>query len=153
MATNSSQPIKTSEGKRPKEQKLAEPQLKRLNAWQSRDWETLFVTFIVFISLLATLWMVLISITDPEPNNRFRIVPAAAIMVMVELWLMVYLPVYGKLAFWGAFISLATYLFFAVPFIALGLLPTALATGGTIATALALICCLLLFRQRDHFLS
>lgn len=101
--------------------------------------------------LAGTLWMVLISITDSDPDNKLRIIPAASVMVMVELWLIFYLPRYDKLAFWGAVIALATYLFFAVPFLFLGLLPPLLALVGSALVLISLLCGLLLFRQRARF--
>jgi peptidoglycan/LPS O-acetylase OafA/YrhL len=122
-----------------------------LPAWRTGDWETLFVVGVLGLILLGTLWMVLISVTDSDPDNKFRIVPAAAVMVMVELWLIIYLPRYDKLAFWGAAIALATYLFFAVPFLFLGLLPLALTVVGTALVGISLVCCLLLYRQRARF--
>jgi peptidoglycan/LPS O-acetylase OafA/YrhL len=123
----------------------------RPTAWRNRDWETLFVVGVIGLILLATLWMVLISMTDSDPDNKFRILPAAAVMVMVEVWLIFYLPRYDKLAFWGTVISLATYLFFAVPFLFLGLLPTALAVAGSVLAVICLVCGILLYRQRDKF--
>ncbi|MBN9390442.1 MAG: hypothetical protein J0I20_20605 [Chloroflexi bacterium] len=123
----------------------------RPTAWRNHDWETLFVVGVIGLILLATLWMVLISVTDSDPDNKFRILPAAAVMVMVEVWLIFYLPRYDKLAFWGTVISLATYLFFAVPFLFLGLLPTTLAVAGSILCVICLICGILLFRQRNKF--
>lgn len=120
-------------------------------AWRNGDWETLFVVGVLGLILLATLWMVLISVTDSDPDNNLRIIPAAAVMVMVELWLIIYLPRYDKLAFWGAVIALATYLFFAIPFLFLGLLPTGLAVAGSAMVVISLVCGLLLFRQRERF--
>ncbi len=101
--------------------------------------------------LAGTLWMVFISVTDSDPDNNLRIIPAASVMVMVEVWLLVYLPRYDKLAFWGAVIALATYLFFALPFLFLGLLPTTLAIVGTGLVVISLLCGLLLYRQRGRF--
>ena len=121
------------------------------NVWQQRDWETLFVTGVVVVSLLLTLWMVYVSVTDPVPDNRYRIVPAASIMVMVEIWLILTLPVYGRLAYWGMVISIATYLFFAVPFTILNILPAGFAVGTTSGIVASAVCGLLLFRQRDRF--
>jgi hypothetical protein len=123
----------------------------RPTAWRNRDWETLFVVGVIGLILLGTLWMVVISVTDSDPDNKFRILPAAAVMVMVELWLIFYLPRYDKLAFWGTVISLATYLFFAVPFLFLGLLPTSLAVVGSVLAVICLVCGILLFRQRNKF--
>ncbi len=146
--TSPSQPLKTEQ---PVSQTSASSGPARRNAFARRDWETLFVVATFVVSLLATLAMVLVSVTDKEPDNRFRIVPAASIMVMVELWLLVYLPFYGKLAFWGAVISLATFLFFAVPFIFLGLLPTSYTVGGIISIVMSLLAGLFLFRRRERF--
>ncbi len=123
----------------------------RQTAWHSRDWETLFVVGVVGLILLGTLWMVLISVTDSDPDNKFRIVPAAAVMVMVEVWLIFYLPRYDKLAFWGTVIALATYLFFAVPFLFLGLLPVTIAVVGSVLVAVSLLCGYLLYRRRARF--
>ena len=123
----------------------------RRTAWRNRDWETLFVVGVVGLILLGTLWMVLISVADSDPDNKFRILPAAAVMVMVEVWLIFYLPRYDKLAFWGTVIALATYLFFAVPFLFLGLLPTTLAVVGSVLVIVSLLCGVLLYRQRDRF--
>jgi hypothetical protein len=71
--------------------------------------------------------------------------------VIVEVWVFITLPLYSKLAFWGAVLSLATYLFFAVPFVFLGLLPDAVSLGAAIFIIISLVCGLLLFRQRDRF--
>ncbi len=131
---------------------INKPKSTRRNAWQVRDWETLFVTLVFLIALLATIWMIFISVTDKEPENRFRIVPAGSLMIIVELWVMLTLPFYSKLAFWGSIISLATYLFFAVPFVFLGLLPTELSIGAGIFIIISLVCCIMLIRQRDRFL-
>ncbi|HEX2916730.1 MAG TPA: hypothetical protein VH186_38570 [Chloroflexia bacterium] len=144
MASKSTQLPETSE--RP------QTAAKRRNAWQARDYETMFVTLVFLLSLLATLWMVLVSVTGPDPDTRLRIVPASAVMVMVEAWLIFSLPVYSKLAFWGSLISLATFLFFAVPFIFLGLLPDSLDFAAIFFSLIALVCGLLLFRQRERFL-
>lgn len=143
MATKSPPPTRTSR-EEPAEY-LKKP------AWRNGDWETLFVVGVLGLILVATLWMVLISVTDSDPDNNLRIIPAAAVMVMVELWLIIYLPRYDKLAFWGAVIALATYLFFAVPFLFLGLLPTTLAIVGTALVIISLLCGLLLYRQRERF--
>lgn len=120
-------------------------------AWRNGDWETLFVVGVLGLILAGTLWMVFISVTDSDPDNNLRIIPAASVMVMVEVWLLVYLPRYDKLAFWGAVIALATYLFFALPFLFLGLLPTTLAIVGTGLVVISLLCGLLLYRQRGRF--
>ncbi len=148
MASKSSQTLKP-------EADLKAPQTakkpKGKNAWQLRDWETLFVAGIFLIALLATAWMIVVSITDPVPDNRYRILPAASLMIMVELWVMLTLPFYSKLGFWGAVLSLATYLFFAVPFVFLGLLPDAFSFVGAVFIVISLIAALLLFRQRDRF--
>ena len=127
------------------------PAYTRPTAWHNRDWETLFVVGIIGLLLAGTLWMVVIAVTDSDPDNKLRILPAAAVMVMVELWLIFYLPRYDKLAFWGTVISLATYLFFAVPFLFMGLLPAALAVAGSVLGVICLACGILLFRQRDKF--
>lgn len=127
------------------------PEYPRPTAWRNRDWETLFVVGVIGLIMAGTLWMVVISVTDSDPDNKLRILPAAAVMVMVELWLIFYLPRYDKLAFWGTVIALATYLFFAVPFLFLGLLPVALAVAGSILGVICLVCGLLLFRQRAKF--
>lgn len=123
----------------------------RKSAWRNRDWETLFVVGVVGLILIGTLWMVVVSVADSDPDNKLRIVPAAAVMVMVEAWLIFYLPRYDKLAFWGTVIALATYLFFAVPFLFLGLLPTTLAVAGSVLVTVSLVCGVLLFRQRERF--
>ena len=143
MATKTPPPARTS-----REEPAEYP---KKSAWRNGDLETLFVVGVLGLILLGTLWMVLISVTDSDPDNKLRIVPAAAVMVMVELWLIIYLPRYDKLAFWGAVIALATYLFFAVPFLFLGLLPTALAVAGVALVIISLVCGLLLFRQRHRF--
>jgi len=123
------------------------------NAFKERNWEVLGVSFVFLISLLATVGMVLISIFDPQnEGNQFRIVPAAGLMVLVELWLVFSLPFYSKISFWGGIIFLATYLFFAVPFLFLQLLPGLIGVGTGIFSVIALICALLLFRQRERFL-
>jgi hypothetical protein len=124
------------------------------SAWRRRDWETLTVVGLFVLALLATVWMILISVTDnrSDPGNQFRIVPAASLMLMVEIWLILTLPFYGKLAFWGAIITIATYLFFAVPFVGMGLLSGPFAVGISIGIFASLIGLLLLFRQRDRFL-
>lgn len=127
------------------------PKKTRQNAWRAKDWETLFVAFIFLVALVATLWMIFVSITGNDPDNRFRIVPAASLMLIVEIWLFITLPLYSKLAFWGAVLSLATYLFFAVPFVFLGLLPDAVSLGAAIFIVISLVCGLLLYRQRDRF--
>lgn len=133
------------------EAKIARPA--RRNAFRDRNWEVLFVSFIFLVSLLATIGMVLISVFDPKnTDNQFRIVPAASIMVMVELWLVFSLPFYSKISFWGGIIFLATYLFFAVPFVYLGLLPGVLGVGIGVFSVVALLCGLVLFRQRERFL-
>ena len=144
MATKSSPPPTRPSREEPVE-------YPKKSAWRNGDWETLFVVGVLGLILLATLWMVLISVTDSDPDNNLRIIPAAAVMVMVELWLIYYLPRYDKLAFWGAVIALATYLFFAVPFLFLGLLPTSLTIAGAALVVISLVCGLLLFRQRDRF--
>lgn len=124
------------------------------NAFKDRNWEVLLVSFVFLISLLGTLSMVLVSVFDPQnTDNQFRILPAASIMVMVELWLIIYLPFYGKLAFWGAYIFLATYLFFAAPFAFLQLLPGTLGLAADFFIVVSLVCGLLLFRQRAIFLQ
>ncbi len=120
-------------------------------AWRERDWETLFVVAVFVIALLATVWMILISISDSDPDNKFRIVPAASLMLMIEAWLIFTLPFYGKLAFWGAVISIATYLFFAVPFVGMGLLSGGFAIGIGLFIVVSMLCLLLLFRQRERF--
>jgi hypothetical protein len=118
------------------------------NAFKERNWGILFVTFIFFLSSVATLAMVLVSVTE----DVFRIVPAAALLGMVEVWLMFTLPFYWKLSFWGSLIFLATYLFFAVPVVALNLVP-----GVWLAIIIALIvasvaCFIILFVQRYLFI-
>lgn len=123
----------------------------RKTAWRNHDWETLFVVGVIGLILLGTLWMVVISVADSDPDNKFRILPAAAVMVMVEVWLIFYLPRYDRLAFWGTVIALATYLFFAVPFLFLGLLPATLAVTGSVLVVVSLLCGVLLFRQRERF--
>ena len=134
--------------------KAARPAKISTNAWQRRDWETLAVVGVFVIALLATVWMILVSVGDAESDasNRFRIVPAASLMLMVEIWLMLTLPFYGKLAFWGAIITIATYLFFAIPFVGMGLLSGPFSIGISGGIGLSLVCLLLLFRQRDRFL-
>src|SRR5689334_9182525 len=112
----------------------------RPNAWQGRDWETLFVALVFLIALGVTAWMIFISVTGTDPDNRFRIIPAAGLMLLVELWVFVSLPLYNKLAFWGAVLSLATYLFFAVPFVFLGLLPDGVMIGAGIFIVISLVC-------------
>lgn len=119
------------------------------NAFKRRDWETLAVTGLFIISLLATIWMVIISIL----GDAFRIVPAAGLLALVEVWLIFYVPVYSKLSFWGAFIFIATYLFFAVPFAGMGILPPEFNLINIVFIVLSLMACLLLFRQRDLFLK
>ncbi|MDB5078467.1 MAG: hypothetical protein JWP00_391 [Chloroflexi bacterium] len=148
MATKTPPPTHTS-GQKPAEYTQTGQPAK--TAWRKGDWETLFVVGVLGLTLLATLWMVLISITDSDPDNKFRILPAASVMMMVEIWLIWYLPRYDKLAFWGAVIALATYLFFAVPFLFLGLLPPTLTIAGTSLVIISLLCGLLLYRQRERF--
>lgn len=126
------------------------PPLKRQprNAFRRRDWETLTVAAVFLLSLLATIWMVLVSVQ----GETYRIIPAASLLALVELWLIVYLPFYGKLAFWGALIFIGTYLFFAVPAVTFNILTTevAIIVGGFIVVSL--LCLVLLFRQRALFL-
>lgn len=126
----------------------------KTTAFAQKDWETLFVTGFFVVCLLATFWMCFVYITDStDPNrDRFQILPAAIVMVMVEVWLIWGLPIYDKLVFWGAFIGLGTYLFFAVPFIFLGLLPTTWSVVGIVLSLLSLVSGFFLFRQRTRFL-
>jgi hypothetical protein len=123
------------------------------NAFRDRNWEVLFVAFVFLVSLIATVGMVLIAVLDPQNDNRFSIIPAGALMLLVEVWLVFTLPFYGRLAFWGAIIFLATYLFFAVPFAYLGLLPGAVNAGAIIFSIISVVCGVLLFRQRELFLK
>jgi hypothetical protein len=119
------------------------------NAFKRKDWETLTVTFVLAVSFLATLWMMLISLQ----GEAYRIIPAAFLLALVQIWLIVYIPVYGKLAFWGAIIFVATYLFFAVPFVVLGILPPEFNFYALVFIVVSLICLLLLFRRRALFLN
>ncbi len=134
--------------------KVVEKQIRpgAINAFHDRNWEVLFVCFVFLVSLIATVGMVLISAFDPLNDSPYRILPAAALMIMVEIWLVFSLPFYNKLAFWGAIIFLGTYLFFAVPFAFLGLLPTAINIGVIAFIVISLICGLLLYRQKNLFL-
>lgn len=123
------------------------------NAFRDRNWEVLFVCFIFLVFLLATIGMILISVFDPKnTDNQFRILPAASLVILVDLWVMLSLPFYSKLSFWGGIIFLATYLFFAVPFVFLGLLPDTLWLGIAVFIVISLVCMLVLFRQRERFL-
>jgi peptidoglycan/LPS O-acetylase OafA/YrhL len=123
------------------------------NALRERNWEILFVALVMLVSLLATVGMVLVSVFDPKnADNQFRILPAACLMMLVELWLIFSLPFYSKMAFWGGVIFLATYLFFAVPFVFLGLLPGNFMIAAVLFIVISLVCLLLLFRQRELFL-
>jgi hypothetical protein len=119
------------------------------NAFKRKDWETITVTIVFGLSLVATIWMVIVSAQEAV----FRIIPAAGLLVLVELWLIFTIPVYGKLAFWGALIFIATFLFFAVPFAALGILPPEFNLLTIAFIVVSLVCVLLLFRQRDLFLN
>ncbi len=123
------------------------------NAFRDRNWEILFVTFVFLVSLLATIGMILISVFDPRnSDNQFRIIPAASVMLLVEFWLVFSLPFYSKISFWGGVIFLATYLFFAIPFLYYQLLPGLVNLGAGAFVVISLLCGFLLFRQRELFL-
>jgi hypothetical protein len=132
---------------------IPRPRPKPTNAFKERDWKTLFVTGVFGLSFLATVAMCYISVTSGADNdNRFNIIPAAAVMFMVEIWLVLTLPVYGKLAFWGALITLATFLFFAVPFAYLGLLPTEWAIAAYVFSVISVVCGIFLYLERNRFI-
>ena len=121
--------------------------LRRPNAVRDRNWGVLFVSFIFVLALIATLAIMVITI-----GTRLDVIPAALLMVLVELWLIIELPMYSKLTFWGSVIFILSFLFFALPFVALNLFPPYNAYGiGFIVVSLG--CFVVLFRERHWFLE
>jgi hypothetical protein len=118
------------------------------SAFKDRNWEVLFVTLVFFLSLVFTVIMVLVSVSE----DVFRIIPAAALLAMVELWLLLSVPFYSKISFWGGIIFIATFLFFAVPAVVLNFLPTSWTLVMWAFIVVSVICFVIMFRQRAHFL-
>jgi hypothetical protein len=120
---------------------------RRPNAVRDRNWGVLFVSFVFVLALIATLAIMVITI-----GTRLDVIPAALLMVLVELWLIIELPMYSKLTFWGSVIFILSFLFFALPFVALNLFPPYNAYGiGFII--ISLVCFGVLFRERRWFLE
>jgi hypothetical protein len=118
------------------------------NAFSDRNWEVLFIIFVLLISVVATGVMVLVSVQQ----EVFRIIPAAALLAMVELWLLFTVPLYSRLSFWGSLIFIATFLFFAVPAAVLNLLPDIWIVITWLFVVVSGMCFVLMFRQKALFL-
>ena len=117
------------------------------NALRDRNWGVLFLALVFLLSLVATIAVMLLTI-----GTRLDVIPAALLMVAVELWLIVYLPFYSRLAFWGGVIFIISFLFFALPFVALNLFPPYNAYAIAFIV-ISLVCFLIMFRERRLFLD
>jgi len=117
------------------------------NAFRDRNWGVLFIGLVFVLSLIATLAVMLLTI-----STRLDVIPAALLMVMVEVWLIFSIPLYSKLAFWGGVIFILSFLFFALPFLALNLFPPY--NAYTISfISVSLLCFVIMFRERRLFLN
>lgn len=125
-----------------------EVKVARRNAFRDRNWGVLFVSFMFLLSLIATLAVMFFTI-----GTRLDVIPAAMLMVVVELWLMASLPLYQKLTFWASVIFILSFLFFAVPFVALNILPPAFNAYAIVFMIISVACFIILFRERNLFLE
>ena len=119
------------------------------NAVAGRNWGVLFIVLMLVLSLIGDGAMVLIATGD----DVFRIIPAASLLALTQVWLILSLLFYSKLAFWGTAIFLMTFLTVAAPMAWSGYLPNDWLAVVVPAIALSVVCGVILFRERALFLT